>query len=693
MIALLLSLAVLAAGPPLAILAMRVPSVARALDAFVLVSVFGLIGLHVLPDGLRMGGWWAVAAALLGFFGPTAAERGLHAGARGLRWSLIVLAVFGLFLHAIMDGMGIAAGDLHVHDLGGDPGHAGHDHAGPSHAGHSHAAGSSQGSESLVWAIVLHRLPVGIGIWWILARTAGKTAAFCTLGVVALGTLLGYGVDVRSALELSPTGIGVFHALLSGSLLHVILHAHVPRATSTPTAPAEDAAPPPPSPTGEINDTAPPVVQPSDATSGTAKHAHHDHGAPPRRSASMWRANTAGLLGAIAAGFVVWGAVHGPVNSDGGPSFAEALLHLTVESAPALLAAWLLVGFAHVFVPDSWLRRATGGSLVGQAMRGMAIGLPLPVCSCGVVPLYRDLASRGAGIAAAIAFLVATPELEFAAVLLTWQLMGPEIAIARVITSAVLAVGLGIALGAWFRNRVRASDAEHAPDCEVATANAANLKPPMFIRIRKALSFGYGEAVDHTGPWIVLGLVLSAFLVPYIDGSALANIDPMLAVPAAALVGLPIYVCASGTTPFAAILVAEGLSPGAAIAFLLTGPATNITTFGVLKSLHGKAFAAAFGAGMFFGTVMLGWLMDAVLDADVTATARAVAAEQVHTLATWQWVALTLLVLVFLGSLARLGVRGFLHVIGAGLFGASPFEGPNKHAGHDHSTDSNDCCH
>jgi hypothetical protein len=131
----------------------------------------------------------------------------------------------------------------------------------------------------------------------------------------------------------------------------------------------------------------------------------------------------------------------------------------------------------------------------------------------------------------------------------------------------------------------------------------------------------------------------------------------LAAVPLAALIGMPVYVCASGSTPLAAVLVAHGLSPGAAIAFLLTGPATNVTTFGVLARLHGGATARTFAVTMFGGATAAGLAVDAILSGSFAAPA---AGHVHHALSTLELLAVGVLGLVILASILRQGVRRFL---------------------------------
>jgi hypothetical protein len=324
-------------------------------------------------------------------------------------------------------------------------------------------------------------------------------------------------------------------------------------------------------------------------------------------------------------------------------------LQLAIESAPALVLAYLLVGLCQAFLPSTFLRSMTRGSAFSQALRGVAVGLPLPVCSCGVVPIYRELVRQGASLAAAMAFLVATPELEITAVLLTFELMGTELALTRVAMAALLALSVGMLVGSLAPRRPVPPGVGALPEPASGTLRQ---------RLLAALRFGYGPAVDNTASWILMGLLLSAVLLPYVDRQWVAALPPGIDVPIAALLGLPLYVCATGSTPLAAMLLAQGLSPGAVLALLLTGPATNVTTFGMLGRLHGRRVAALFAASMWLGAIVLGYLANLLLPALPRPPLAFDGQEHAHGTVDWAW--LVALAALFGVSLLRQGVRPFL---------------------------------
>lgn len=567
------------------------------LDSFCLITISGFALLHLLPESAEQAGWMVLPLAMVGFILPSIAERTLHHGHPGMRKTVIWLSVLGIAAHATLDGWFL--------NLGGQ-----------AHLGHEHAATH----ELTAWAVILHRIPEGLGIWWIVPRTLGILPAILVTAASIGATLFGYFLGDSMLSPDSRDALAMLQSLLVGSLLHVVLHAHIP--------------------------------------------------APRERG----RIHVASVLGAAIGVAVLWFVIHDhfPAGSHGGP--AQVFVSLALESAPALLIAYLLVGLCHAFMPGNWLKGMTRGSRVSQALRGVAIGLPLPVCSCGVVPIYRELVRQGAAIAAAMAFLVATPELELAAVMLTWQLMGGEVALVRALMAAALALGVGVLVASFAKPRPQPAE-DAAADCSIPDGQTGGLGS----RLKTALTFGYGPAVDSTATWILTGLLLSAMLMPYVDPDWIASLPAGIDVPIAALIGLPLYVCATGSTPLAAMLLVQGLSPGAVLALLLTGPATNVTTFGVLKKLHGARTALVFAIAMWLGAVALGFLANWAIDVPKPDAFHS----HEHT-SNWSWLWLWGVVLVFGWSLLRQGVRPFLERLFESPVNMADGHSHDHHHGHSH---------
>jgi len=163
--------------------------------------------------------------------------------------------------------------------------------------------------------------------------------------------------------------------------------------------------------------------------------------------------------------------------------------------------------------------------------------------------------------------------------------------------------------------------------------------------------------VDHTAPWIVLGLLIAAVAAPLLEGGWLTRIPPVVDVLLFALLGFPTYVCASSATPLVATLVATGLSPGAAIAFLITGPATNATTFGVVAGLHGRGAAVNFALTLVGVAVAAGLVINFTFGAFAGPSLEALVEEAPGLL---HQVSLFLLGVLFLSSVLRRGIRRFI---------------------------------
>jgi uncharacterized membrane protein YraQ (UPF0718 family) len=484
-----------------------------------------MVVFEIVPNSLAAAGWPALIGLLVGILGPSIAEG--RFGAHGTHRAAIWVALAGMALHAMTDGLALAS------------------------------VGLGSGTHALEYAVVLHRLPVGLAIWWLMSerKIGPRYAPWLVLIAIAAATGAGFFLGSVSFGALGERSIGLFEAMVGGLLMHVVSH-------------------------------------------GVGKNQGSEF---PRV------AGIGGLIGLALVGALFWhpdGGGHAGHVDSGSSEFTTAFIDMFLDSAPALLIAYLLAGLisgALGEAPMRWLRR---GGHFSRATRGVAFGLPLPLCSCGVVPVYRSLVRRGVPATAALAFLVATPELGLDAVLLSLPLLGPEMAVLRVLAAFALALIVGWLVGAWADKRARARAPEAVPETP---------KVPWGQRMREGIQTGFGEVLDGTGPWIVIGLVVAASLTPWLDSDALAKIPPVLQVGLFALIGMPIYVCATGATPMVAVLIAKGMTPGAALAFLLTGPATNVTTFGVLKQLHGRKVAVAFVVILVLSAVAMGYGVDLLL--------------------------------------------------------------------------------
>ena len=357
-----------------------------------------------------------------------------------------------------------------------------------------------------------------------------------------------------------------------------------------------------------------------------------------------------GALGTLLAGGLIYLMIHDHDHEgDRLLQIFKTLELLVFESAPALVIGYALAGIVPFLLTPTSMNALGHGGMLTQSIRGVVFGLPLPVCSCGVLPIYESLVRRGAPPVAALAFFVATPELGLDAVLLSVPLLGSSLTVARIVAAFGVALIVAMLVGRGLRSQ-QSSTLEELTE-------AAN--PSWTERLRAGAKFGFVEVFDHTMPWIAVGLLLAALAEPMLSHGVFENVPSFLHVPLAALVGVPVYVCASGATPIAALAIHKGLSSGAALTFLIAGPATNLTTFGVLAKLHSRKIALLFGISVTTLAMLAGWFVDFI---GIEASA-ALNLDDTHAAdpSVFSWICVVTLVLLVLSSLFRQGPRGVLH--------------------------------
>ncbi len=594
------SMAGLGTGPLVARAAKARPQMLAFIDGFVLVTIGGLVLLDVIPHALEHRDLWAGLFMLAGFTLPNLAERLFRFGVQQTHTAVLLLALVGVAIHSALDGSALAQ--------------------------------SAANPSSLIgYGVVLHQLPVSLMVWWVLSDRP-RAVTWFVLTLMAFTTVVGYFAE-PTILAVLPDRAGVwFEAVVGGSLLHVIAHPAHSHAHDAEHGHAHNHAHDHASGHDHAHRTSDPI------------DAQHDE---IRLDAETRVPNGIGALLGIALLVVL----HISRSAHGDASLRTvwtSFQGLALESAPALLVAYLMAGLVHAFVAPGKLAWLNRGSALRQGLSGMALGLPLPICSCGVVPLYEGLVKQGVSTAAAVAFLIATPELGIDAVLLSVPLLGAPFTIVRVAGAAAVALIVALVMA---RVSVARTRSRSLPIAELSVT------PTLRSRLQTAMRTGFADMVDHTAPWILLGLIIAALLGPLMQGSWMTRLPAGVDVLLFAAIGLPLYVCASASTPLVAVLVAAGVSPGAGLALLITGPATNVATIGILSRLHGARFAYVFAAAMIVAAIATGLLVNAVLPAASMPTLSQASLDRTSPLELFSVLALAAL---YAASVLRRGARGFL---------------------------------
>ena len=272
--------------------------------------------------------------------------------------------------------------------------------------------------------------------------------------------------------------------------------------------------------------------------------------------------------------------------------------------APYLLLGFGVAGLLHVFIPEHWVYRQLGRRSLWSVVKGALLGAPLPLCSCGVLPVAATLRKSGASPPAVLSFLISTPVTGVDSILATYALLGGFLAVVRPVASVAIALVAG-AMMLWV---TRADEVPAAP----LSLPATGVRLSLVGRLLKSVDYAFNELLAGIARSVVLGLAIGAAISLFVPADLVARFTGMTWVTyvGMVLIGTPLYVCATGSIPIAAALLAKGLSPGAALAFLLAGPATNAVAIAVARDLVGKRGLAVYLGTIIFGTIAVGWGTD-----------------------------------------------------------------------------------
>ncbi len=347
---------------------------------------------------------------------------------------------------------------------------------------------------------------------------------------------------------------------------------------------------------------------------------------------------------------------------------------LFVLSAPWLMLGLAIAGLLNVYLPANFLHRHLGKEGLWTTVKAALIGAPMPLCSCGVIPAAVGLRRAGASKSATTSFLVSTPETGVDSVSVSYVLLGPFMAVIRPIAAICSAITAGLLVGKEselpLKNSAQALSQEQSSCCssqkrsdnstseaqtsvlssccqsdikdDIATdqsdqpihtmePNSSCCTPKVeaeksnccsakvtpepvetaVAKLKRALHFSATKLLSDTAVWLLIGLFFAALVQTYVPASYLSQWGSgLLAMTVMVLVSIPMYICATASTPIAAGLLLAGVSPGAVLVFMLAGPATNIATLGVVGKELGRRAIVAYLSGVIGVALLFGFLTD-----------------------------------------------------------------------------------
>ena len=679
---LILSIFALFLGPVTYRLLQRQPGWLDLLDAFIFVSISGLVLFHILPELLFEGGLLVLVLTSLGLLTPSLIEKYFHKAANKAHNTTLLLGVLGLVLHASIDGAVLLADQA--------------DHTG----------------WLLALGVLLHRFPVGLTIWWLLRPQYGVILPFVVLISMATATLVGASYAELSMAQLDGQYLAWFQAFVMGSIMHVVVHRpylhHHKKQQAHDVKEHKYAAGIGsflglvvlgfvllPHWLGYIQHNHDHGVETNSITELHMEHDKYQHeesadgheshvhdeledehiGHAHEESVDGHESHAHDELEDEHIGHAHEelvdehaGHQHDAENEASHQQHNTALTlvnftKLALYSAPMLLLAYLLSGLMHYFKPTvNVLPTLHNKAYFKDAIKGVVYGLPLPVCSPAASKMHQQLLGLGANQTFATAFLIATPIIGFDAILISIPLLGEQLVLLRIIFAVVFAVVIAWLLGRHFKNPISAVVAQK---CEGG-------KPTS--RFISAIKQGYQHQLDHTAPWVIFGWALAATLSAT-PAWAFFEQALWLQVLVMVFIAFPFALCATGMTPVIAVMLIAGLSPGAAIACLLIGPSISLDLLKQLRLQQGYFAAFAFTMVMLVGAFLIGLSLNQYIDAFPLPWL----AELDSDFSWWHILSLTVILVLYFASLLRRGARAFI----AELLPKSLLEHRHDH-GHHH---------
>ncbi len=302
------------------------------------------------------------------------------------------------------------------------------------------------------------------------------------------------------------------------------------------------------------------------------------------------------------------------------------LLDLYLEAAPWLLLGLVMAGLLKAWLPEGLLQQKLGRGRFLPIFKATLIGAPLPLCSCGVLPAAMGLRRSGASKSSTVAFMISTPETGPDSIAITYALLGPFMAVIRPVAAIISALFTGLLNSLFVPQQEATSQNLTLPviDCaascgcserDCCASEAGERASGIWQRSQQGLRYAFTDILDDIWLWLLAGLVLAAMVMSYLPPDTLASWGSGLpAMLMMLLIGIPMYICATASTPLAAAMILAGVSPGTVLVFLLAGPATNLATMGVIHREMGLSTLVFYLVGIAVSSVLIGLTTDAVLD-------------------------------------------------------------------------------
>ena len=296
----------------------------------------------------------------------------------------------------------------------------------------------------------------------------------------------------------------------------------------------------------------------------------------------------------------------------------KEVLSLINKMSPYLLLGFFFAGVMHAFIPGMVYNRYLGGKGFKSVFYGALFGVPLPLCSCGVLPTAMSLRKQGASKGATASFLISTPETGVDSIIATYSVLGLPFAVIRPVAAFCNAI-----MGGWLINKFGDKDEVVPVDASAKTCCCHHKQEEThhegFLgKMREALRFGFVEMIEDIGKWLVIGLVIAGLITVFVPDEffALFRGNTQLSMLLVLCIAIPMYICATGSIPIAVALMMKGLTPGAALVLLMAGPACNMASILVINKTLGRKSLVLYLVSIITMAILWGHVVDYLLPAE-----------------------------------------------------------------------------
>jgi uncharacterized membrane protein YraQ (UPF0718 family)/copper chaperone CopZ len=271
---------------------------------------------------------------------------------------------------------------------------------------------------------------------------------------------------------------------------------------------------------------------------------------------------------------------------------------LFLEMAPYLMLGFLISGLLYIIISKETIAENLGKPGVLSVIKAAIFGVPMPLCSCGVIPVAASLYKRGASKGATLSFLISTPQTGVDSILITYGMLGPIFAMARPVIALITGV-----IGGLFTEQIISED--------YTTSNKANHKHPKKT-LKDAIKYAFISLPQDIAWPLIKGILMAGLITLLIPDNFFQDygITGWSAMILMAVLSIPMYICATASVPIAAGLISSGIEPGAAFVFLMAGPATNIATISVIINTLGKKIVYIYLSTIFTCSIIFGALIN-----------------------------------------------------------------------------------